>query len=115
MDKHEALTVSRVESDAIVARSVRGEERTFTPSQTRSFFFHEQRSIEVAPGDRLLLTGNRRDGDFRVTKSELVKVRGVDDGRIQLEDGRTLPATIGTSTTATPSLPIAARVRLWTV
>lgn len=92
MDKHEALTVSRVEPDAIVARNARGEEKTFTPSQTRSFSVHERRSIEVAPGDRLLLTGNRRDPDFRATNGELVKVRGVESGRIQLEEGRTLPA-----------------------
>jgi ATP-dependent exoDNAse (exonuclease V) alpha subunit len=46
----------------------------------------------VAPGDRLLLTGNRRDPDFRATNGELVKVRGVESGRIQLEEGRTLPA-----------------------
>jgi hypothetical protein len=56
------------------------------------FSVHEQRSIEVAPGDRLLLTGNRRDADFRATNGELVKVHGVKSGRIQLEDGRTLPA-----------------------
>jgi hypothetical protein len=92
MDKHEALTVSCIGPDAIVARNARGEEKTFTPSQTRSFSVNEQRSIEVAPGDRLLLTGNRRDADFRATNGELVKVRGVENGRTQLEDGRTLPA-----------------------
>jgi conjugative relaxase-like TrwC/TraI family protein len=92
MEKNEALTVSRVGPDAIVARNMHGEEKTFTPSQTRSFSVHEQRSIEVAPGDRLLLTGNRRDADFRATNGELVKVRGIESGRIQLEDGRTLPA-----------------------
>jgi len=46
----------------------------------------------VAHGDRLLLTGNRNDAGFRVTNGELVKVRDVDGGLIQLEDGRTLPA-----------------------
>ncbi|HEY2858476.1 MAG TPA: MobF family relaxase [Terracidiphilus sp.] len=92
MDKHEALTVSRIDPDAIVARNARGEERTFTPSQTRSFSVHEPRSIEVAPGDRLLLTGNRRDADLRATNGELVKVRSVEHRSIQLDDGRTLPA-----------------------
>jgi ATP-dependent exoDNAse (exonuclease V) alpha subunit len=91
MDKHEALTVSRVDSEGFVAYNARGEERTFTPAQTRSFSVHEQRSIEVAPGDRLLLTGNRRDADFRATNGELVRVHSVENGRIQLEDGRTLP------------------------
>jgi conjugative relaxase-like TrwC/TraI family protein len=92
MEKHEALTVSGVGLDVIVARNARGEERTFTPSQTRSFSVHEQKSIDVAAGDRLLLTGNRRDADLRATNGELVRVRGVENGRIQLEDARTLPA-----------------------
>lgn len=92
MEKHEALTVNGVGFDMIVARNARGEERTFTPSQTRSFSVHEQKSIDLAPGDRLLLTGNRRGADFRATNGELVGVRVVENGRIQLEDGRTLPA-----------------------
>jgi conjugative relaxase-like TrwC/TraI family protein len=91
MDKHEALAVSEFKTDVLVARNARGEERTFTPAQTRSFSVHELRPIEVAAGDRLLLTGNRRDADFRATNGELVKVRNVENGRIQLEDGRTLP------------------------
>jgi hypothetical protein len=92
MEKHEALTVTRVESNAMIACNACGEEKTFTPAQTRSFSVHERSSIEVATGDRLLLTGNRRDPNFRATNGELVKVRGVGGGRIQLEDGRTLPA-----------------------
>jgi conjugative relaxase-like TrwC/TraI family protein len=92
MEKHESLTVNRVDSGVLVARNAHGEERTFTPAQTRSFSVHELRPIEVAPGDRLLLTGNRRDAGFRVTNGELVKVRSVESGNIQLDDGRTLPA-----------------------
>jgi conjugative relaxase-like TrwC/TraI family protein len=91
MDKHEALAVSEVRADVLVARNARGEERTFTPAQTRSFSVHEQRSMEVASGDRLLLTGNRRDADFRATNGELVKVRSLESGRIELEDGRVIP------------------------
>jgi ATP-dependent exoDNAse (exonuclease V) alpha subunit len=67
-------------------------DRTVSPSQARSFSVHECQQIEVAPGDRLLLTGNRGAADFRATNGELVKVRDVDGGRIHLEDGRTLPA-----------------------
>jgi conjugative relaxase-like TrwC/TraI family protein len=91
MNKHEALTVSEVRANTIVARNAHGEERTFTPAQTRSFSVQELRPIEVAAGDRLLLTGNRRDADFRATNGELVKVRNAENGHIQLEDGRTLP------------------------
>jgi conjugative relaxase-like TrwC/TraI family protein len=92
MEKHESLSVSRVEDGLLIARNVRGEERTFTPAQTRSVSVHELQSIEIAPGDRLLLTGNRREPNFRATNGELVAVRGVDEAAIQLEDGRTLPA-----------------------
>jgi len=92
MEKHEALTVDRIELGLVVARNARGEERMFTPGQTRSFSVHEARSIGVASGDRLLLTGNRRDANFRATNGELVTVHSVNAGRIHLEDGRTLPA-----------------------
>ncbi len=91
MEKHESLTVSRVDSGTVIARNARGEERGFTPAQTRSFSVHERQSIDVAPGDRLMLTSNRRDAGFRATNGELVTVRGIERGRIQLEDGRTLP------------------------
>jgi hypothetical protein len=47
----------------------------------------------VSPGDRLLLTANRRDAGLRITNGELVTVSSVDArGRIQIEGGRTLPA-----------------------
>ncbi|WP_263349693.1 MobF family relaxase [Acidicapsa acidisoli] len=91
MEKHEALIVDRAEAGFLVARNAQGEEKTFTPVQTRAFSVHEQRPIKVAPGDLLLLTGNRRDAEFRATNGELVKVHGVEGGRIQLEDGRAIP------------------------
>ena len=91
MEKHESLTVTRVDSGEVIARNQRSEERSFTPAQTRSFSVHERQSIDVAPGDRLVLTANRRDAGFRATNGELVTVRGIESGRIQLEDGRTLP------------------------
>src|SRR6202453_866092 len=92
ISKHEALVVERANASHIVARDQHGVERMVSPTQARSFSVHERHQIEVAPGDRLLLTGNRREADFRATNGELTKVRGVDGGRIQLEDGRTLPA-----------------------
>jgi len=92
IEKHEALTVERTDKSVIVARDEHGLERTVSPSQTRAFSVHERQQIEVAPGDRLLLTGNRRDTGFRATNGELAKVRDVDGGRIHLVDGRTLPA-----------------------
>lgn len=63
-----------------------------SPTQARSFSVQERSEIEISPGDRLLLTGNRREGEFRATNGELVNVRAIDTGHIRLEDGRTLPA-----------------------
>ena len=90
--RNEALVVERSDRSHIVARDLKGVERTVSPTQARSFSVHERSHIEMSPGDRLLLTGNRREADFRATNGELATVRGFDGGRIQLEDGRTLPA-----------------------
>jgi ATP-dependent exoDNAse (exonuclease V) alpha subunit len=92
IEKHEALTVERTDKSGIVARDQHGLLRTVSPTQARSFSVHESQQIEVAPGDKLLLTGNRGGAGFRATNGELVKVRDVAGGRIQLEDGRTLAA-----------------------
>ena len=49
--------------------------------------------LRVSGGDRLLLTANRRETKCRTTNGELVTVSAVDAaGRIQLDDGRSLPA-----------------------
>ena len=90
--RNEALVVERSDRSHIIARDLNGVERMVSPTQARSFSMHECHPVEVAPGDRLLLTGNRREAGFRATNGELAKVRSVDGGRIQLEDGRTLPA-----------------------
>ena len=91
--KNEALEVVRVDENGIIARNDRGEERTFNGKQSKAFEVYERRAIEVAAGDKLLLTGNRRDANFRATNGEIVTVsRVTSDGRIRLEDGRELPA-----------------------
>jgi len=111
IEKHEALIVERTDKLGIVARDQHGLDRTVSPLQARSFSVHECQQIEVAPGDRLLLTGNRSDAAFRATNGELVKVRDVDGGRIHLEDGRTLPPIITSSITAMQLPRIAVRER----
>jgi conjugative relaxase-like TrwC/TraI family protein len=91
--KNETVEVVRVADNGVVIRNANGEERTLTTKQAKSFEVYERRSIEVATGDRLLLTANRREKDFRATNGEIVTVSGVDPaGRISLEDGRVLPA-----------------------
>ena len=57
---------------------------------------HEKREIEVSAGDKLLLEANRWETKLRVTNGELVTVARVDQGRIELADGRTLPANYRT-------------------
>ena len=90
--RNEALVVEHSDRSHIIARDLNGVERLVSPTQARSFSVQERGQIEISPGDRLLLTGNRREADFRATNGELAKVRSIDGCRIHLEDGRTLPA-----------------------
>jgi len=90
--RHESLEVVRVEPQSLVARKETGEEVNISPKKTRAFSVYERRPIEVAPGDSLMLTANRRGPELRATNGELVKVTSLDGGAIRLEDGRTLPA-----------------------
>ncbi len=90
--RHESLEVVRVGPESLVARKETGEEVNISPKQTRAFSVYERQAIEVAPGDSLMLTANRRGPELRTTNGELVKVTSLDGGAIRLEDGRTLPA-----------------------
>jgi ATP-dependent exoDNAse (exonuclease V) alpha subunit len=90
--RHESLEVVRVGPESLVARKETGEEVSISPKQTRAFSVYERQPIEVAPGDSLMLTANRRGPELRATNGELVKVSSLDAGAIRLEDGRTLPA-----------------------
>jgi hypothetical protein len=61
-------------------------------SKRKCFEVYERRAIDVAPNDKLLLTANRREPGFRATNGELVTVSRIDEqGRIHLQDGRTVP------------------------
>jgi hypothetical protein len=75
--RNKALVVERTDGSRIVTRDINGVERVVSPKQARSFSVQERGQIEIAPGDRLLLTGNRRGEDFRATNGELVRVRSV--------------------------------------
>jgi hypothetical protein len=93
ISKHESTEVVRVDNDGVMVRTAAGIERTLTGKQAKSFDVMEAKSIDVAPGDRLLLTANRCEQGLRTTNGELVTVTAVDSaGRVHLEDGRTLPA-----------------------
>jgi len=90
--RHESLEVVRTGPESLVARKETGEELNISPKQTREFSVYERQPIEIATGDSLMLTANRRGSEFKATNGELVKVASIDGGAIRLEDGRTLPA-----------------------
>ena len=93
ISKNEAVEVVGVAENGIVIRSANGKQSTISRRHAGSFDVLEAKAIEVSLGDRLLLASNRRDADVRITNGELVTVSAVDSlGRIQLEDGRRLPA-----------------------
>ncbi len=92
--KNETVEVLRVENGAVIVRNDRGEERAVTARHTKSLEVYERQTIEVAAGDRLLITANRREAGFRATNGEVVTVDRVGEkGSIQLADGRVLPAS----------------------
>jgi conjugative relaxase-like TrwC/TraI family protein len=90
--RHESLEVVRVGPESLVARKETGEEVSISPKQMRAFSVYERQPIEIATGDSLMITANRRGPEFRATNGELVKVSSLDGGAIHLEDGRALPA-----------------------
>ena len=91
--RNDTVEIVRVASSGLVVRCADGTERTISRRQASSFDVIEARPIEVSFGDRLLLTANRREPGLRITNGDLVTVSAVDDtGRIQLDDGRTLPS-----------------------
>lgn len=92
--KNETVEVVQVEHRQVIVRNARGKDTTISAKQAKAFDVLERRPIEIAPGDKLLLTANRRDPSFHATNGEIVTVSGVDEkGRIHLDDGRAVPPT----------------------
>ena len=86
------MEVVRADARGVVVRGANGAERTLTRKQARSFEVFERRAIEVAAGDQLLFTANRRQPGFHATNGEIVRVDHIDgNGRISLGDGRVVP------------------------
>jgi hypothetical protein len=59
--KYGSAEVVRVDDNGVVVRTTAGIERTLTGKQANCFAVMEAKPIDVAPGDRLLLTANRRE------------------------------------------------------
>jgi conjugative relaxase-like TrwC/TraI family protein len=90
--KNEALEVIRTDSNQVEVRNIHGELKIINSKHAKSFDVCERLDFEVASGDRLLLTANRRENGFRCTNGEIVTVGSIDhDRRITLADGRILP------------------------
>ena len=110
--KHETVEVLGVAQKGIVVRSAEGKESTISKRHAGSFDVLEAKPIEVSPGDRLLLTGNRRDAGLRVTNGELVTVSGLDASvGFNWKMAANCPPTTAVSRTATLSPRIAAKAR----
>ncbi len=90
--KNEAVEVVGATGDKLTVCKAAGQEVTLTRRQAQAFSVYERKSIEVAAGDKLMLQANRRETGFRATNGELVTVKAVEQGRIRLEDGRSVPA-----------------------
>lgn len=90
--KNEALEVVKAHSGQITARKLDGTNVQLSSRHVKAFAVFEQEKVDIAAGDKLLLQANRRESGFRATNGELVTVGAVDGGRIELRDGRVLPA-----------------------
>lgn len=92
IERNTTVEVVRIESTGIVIRDHTGTDLLITRKQVQAFEVFERRQLEVAAGDQLLLTANRRHTGFQATNGEIVRVSRVDEsGRICLEDGRVVP------------------------
>jgi conjugative relaxase-like TrwC/TraI family protein len=92
IERNSTVEVMQADENGVVVRGANGKERTLTRKQAHCFDVFERRTMEVAEGDRLLLTANRREPRFRATNGEIATVDHFDvDGRICLEDGRVAP------------------------
>ena len=90
--RNTTVEVLRTDDKGIVVKCPNGNERRITRKQAQSFDAFERRSIEVAPGDRVLFTANRRQPGFQATNGEIATVDRIDaNGRICLSDGRVVP------------------------
>jgi conjugative relaxase-like TrwC/TraI family protein len=90
--KNETVEVISTENKGVTIRTTSGQLLTLTVRQAKSFDVCERQALEITPGDKLLITANRREPDFRVINGEIATVHRIDSQkRIHLTDGRILP------------------------
>jgi hypothetical protein len=95
-DRGETVEVLAAVENGLRVRRPDGSELDFIPaSAAASFDVGESRELKVAAGDWLLLQANHGK---EFINGERVQVREIQNGRIALADGRTLPAAFNTFT-----------------
>src|SRR5262249_5459511 len=92
--KNEAVTVVRAEKGKVICQKQDGKEVALTRKQAKSFGVFARRPNQEAARDQLVMLANRNEkGGLKITTGDVGVVRHTDpQGRIHLEDGRTLPA-----------------------
>jgi conjugative relaxase-like TrwC/TraI family protein len=91
--RNEHLTVLRTEKSKLIATDSKNKEIALTGKQAGAFGVFIREKIDVAAGDQLLLQANHKQRGLEITNGDLALVNSVDSkGRIQLDDGRMLPA-----------------------
>jgi conjugative relaxase-like TrwC/TraI family protein len=91
--KNEFVTVVRAEGGKVIGQKQDGKEVAFTGKQAGAFGVFARRSIELAPGDQIIILANRNERGLKVTTGDVGIISKVDpSGRIHLEDKRVLPA-----------------------
>jgi hypothetical protein len=95
-DRGETVEIAAVMENGLRVRRPDGTEVNFIPTSAASTFdVGEARELKVTAGDWLLLQANH---GREFINGERVQVREIQNGRIALADGRTLPANFNTFT-----------------
>jgi len=86
---HEEVEVVKIAQGSLQVRKEDGSLSSFRPRSGTPFEVGERRELAVSPGDELLLQANRsKEG---LLNGQVVTVKAVQDGKITLSDGRSLP------------------------
>src|SRR2546428_206568 len=72
--KNETVEVVQVEDKQVIVCNSRGKKTTISAKQAKAFDVLERWNVEIASGDKLLLTANRREPAFHATNGEIVTV-----------------------------------------
>ena len=95
-DRGETMEVVTTVENGLRVRRPDGTEIDFIPTSSAAYFdVGEERELKVAAGDWLLLQANHGK---EFINDERVQVREIQNGRIALADGRSLPAGFNTFT-----------------